>query len=152
MQLNKTRACPHKVDLTPIAAHDSVPTSSSPASSSDEPNGEVEYEYYGEENHAGNNGNGNIMSSTESKSLPSQSPKDDVPVTENVQSPNSEKTNYESFHPNVHPNVHPKLDAGTATKADSKNSTQNRSSSHCSDHNLLSCVLVLALLLPLINR
>lgn len=147
MQLNKTRACPHKMDLSPIVAHDAVSTSSSPSPSIEttSSNGEVEYEYY-EENHSNMNGNGNFMSSTESKGLASQSPKDGVTVTEN-QSTNGEKTNYDLFHPNVHP----KLDAGTTANADSKkNITHIRS--NCSDHILLSNVLLLALLLPLLNR
>lgn len=152
MQLNKTGACPHKMDLSPnLQTHDAIPTSSSPSSLSTyettPSNGEVEYEYY-EENHASVNANGNAMSSsTESKKSTSQSPKDGIAVTES-QGSNSEKTNYELFHPNVHP----KLDAGTSAKADSKNSTHNRSS-HCGDHILLSSILLsLALLLPLFNR
>lgn len=147
MQLNKTRACPHKMDLPPIVTHDVVLTSSTPTSSIETTlsNGEVEYEYY-EENHPSMNGNGNILSSTESKGLTSQSPKYGLTVTEN-QSANGEKTNYDLFHPSVHP----KLDAGTAIKTDNKNNiTHNRS--NCSAHILISNVLLLALLLPLFNR
>lgn len=151
MQLNKTAACPHRMDLSAIAAHDTIPTSSSPpppllsAYETTPSNGEVEYEYY-EENHASNNANGNTVSSTESKGLASQSPKDGIAVTEH-ESSNNERTNYELYHPNVHP----KLDAGTVAKADSKNSTHNRSS-RCSHCSLLVNVLLLALLMPLFNR
>lgn len=148
MQLNKTRACPHKVESPSIVAHDSMHTSSTPASSIETTpsNGEVEYEYY-EENHPSMNGNGNIMSSTESKGLASQSPKDTVTVTE-IQNTNAEKTNYDLYHPSVHP----KLDAGTpAIKNDTKNTNHNRS--HNAGNQMLpSSVLLIALLLPLFKR
>lgn len=155
MQLNKTRACPHKMDLSPIVSHDAVSAvsiSSSPSSSiettpSPSSNGEVEYEYY-EENHPNMNENGNIMSSTESKGLASQSPKDGLTVTEKQSNTNGEKTNYDTFHPNVHP----KLDAGTTAKADSNKTITHNNRSNCSDHILLTNVLLLALLLPLFNR
>lgn len=145
MQLNKTRACPHKVDIP--SAHDAMPASSSTPSASIDTtpsNGEVEYEYY-EENHPSMNGNGNIVSSTDSKGLTSQSPKDGTTVTEH-QNANGEKTNYDLFHPNVHP----KLEAGTAVKTDTKSITHNRS--NCGTHILLSHVLLLAALLPHFNR
>lgn len=152
MQLNKTRACPQvqmKMDLSPIVAHDTASTASSPASpvayeTTPANNGEVEYEYY-EENHANINGNGNVVSST---GLVPHAPKDGATVTE-PQNANSEKINYELFHPNGHP----KLDAGTTVKIDSKNTAQNRSySQHCCVHFLLLNSLLLALLLPLFNR
>lgn len=155
MQLNKTRACPNKIDSPLIVVHDAMPTisSSTPTSSSSSSiettpsNGEVEYEYY-EENHPSIIGNGNIMaSSTESKGLAGsqQSTKHGITVNENQNG--GEKTTYDLYHPSVHP----KLDTGTAIKADSKNNTHNRS--NCSDHILLSNVLLLASLLPLLfNR
>lgn len=145
MQLNKTRACPHRMESPSIVAHDSMHTSSTPAPSIETTpsNGEVEYEYY-EENHPSMNGNGNIAStSTESKGLASQSPKDGATVTENT---NGEKTNYDLFHPSVHP----KLEAGTPVKSDSKNITHNRSNG--SNQILLSNLLLFALLLPLFKR
>lgn len=149
MQLNKTRACPHRVDSPSIVTHDSMHTSSTPASSIETTpsNGEVEYEYY-EENHPSMNGNGNIMSSTESKGLASQSPKDGVTVTENQNPNHGEKTNYDLFHPSVHP----KLDAGTPVKSKTpdKNITHHRSNG--SNQFLLSNVLLFALLLPLFKR
>lgn len=141
MQLNKTRACPRtptKMDVASSHEYDEKMASTS-SSYETTPSSEVEYEYF-EENHLSMNGNGNVVSSTESKvQLPAVK---DSAVDNTV----GDRTNNELFHP-----IHPKLDAAITPKTETKNSsTENRSYAHHSDRTLVSSLLPLALLLPIL--
>lgn len=143
MQLNKTRACPKtqtKIDVSAAHEYDEKMASTSSSYETTPSNGEVEYEYF-EENHLGINGNGNVISSTESKvQLPT---KDGTADNSNSV---SERTNNEMFRP-----IHPKLDATIPPKIETKNSTENRSYSMHSDRTqLLSTLLIAAVLLPIL--
>lgn len=142
MQLNKTRACPRtqtKIDVPAAHEYDEKMASTSASyETTPSSNGEVEYEYY-EENHLSINGNGNVISSTESKIH--LATKDGAMENSNSV---SERTNNEVFRP-----IHPKLDATIKPKVETKNSTENRSYSLHSDRTLLSNLLTAALLLPI---
>lgn len=132
MQLNKTNACPQKeikIVAPPSREYDEKDKTPTVVPS----NGEMEYEYFENEN-----GDGNVMSSSTDSKVQAYA-KDGIGDN---QSRNGETVNNELSHP-----VLPKLDLGTVTKTDNKIASHNRSYSKLSNHTLIS-ILSLFLLLP----
>lgn len=142
MQLNKTNACPKtetKMDVPPSSRDDDKDKSST-ASSPDETipsNGEVEYEYFDNDNHLNMNSGNAVSSSTDSKV---QIHTKDGVAGDTNQNTIGDTISFQS--------IHPKLDLGRTTKIDNKTSTPNRSDSQRSNFNSILLSLFVVLLLP----
>lgn len=142
MQLNKTNACPKmetKIDVPP-SSRDDDKDKTSPASTPDETlpsNGEVEYEYFDNDNHLNMNGGNVVSSPTDSK------------VQVHIKDGAGGDANQNTIDDTIaFPSIHPELDLGRTTRIDNKTSTPNRSDSQRSNFISVLLSLFVVLLLP----
>lgn len=143
MQLNKTNACPKtetKIDVPPSSRDDDrdKPSTASAPDETIPSNGEVEYEYFDNDNHLNMNGGNSVSSSTDSK------------VQVHVKDGAGGDTNQNTIDDTIaFQSIHPKLDLGRTTKIDNKTSTPNRGDAQRSNCiSVLLASLFVALLLP----